>query len=268
MNKREREKFIAYIGQTYNNIQIWGQYERMVDFIFDEFPKTNARFETIAQPLLSTISHALELALKENLKFLHLYIDSKQLTKFEEWTHLIKSHDLKSLAEEYKIAFNRLHKQVSADKEDKNEFSKYFKKLEELISILERNTETYRYAEKIDNDGNIVRPSIKSSKIVYFLKIKELFDELKNLFVGMPNVMVTYTDYIDFKINNPDYKKGKGRLYLQKLFYTEDFLENVKTILSETFTKVSDNLWIDSKTGSNYEIQIWDNHIFIILIRS
>lgn len=50
INKTERDRFITYIGQTYNNIQIWGQYERMVDFLFDEYSKIHRRFDEIAQP--------------------------------------------------------------------------------------------------------------------------------------------------------------------------------------------------------------------------
>ncbi|WP_040414178.1 hypothetical protein [Cyclobacterium qasimii] len=90
INKTERDRFITYIGQTYNNIQIWGQYERMVDFLFDEYPKTHRRFDEIAQPFLFTISHAIELALKENIKFFEQYVKSKQLTKFDNWPHLLK----------------------------------------------------------------------------------------------------------------------------------------------------------------------------------
>lgn len=67
MNKFERDRFITYIGQTYNNVQIWGQYERMVDFFFEEYSKTKRRFDEIALPFLFTISHAIELALKENI---------------------------------------------------------------------------------------------------------------------------------------------------------------------------------------------------------
>ncbi|MFH6947310.1 hypothetical protein ACHRV6_02360 [Flavobacterium sp. FlaQc-51] len=266
MNNIEKDRFITYIGQTYNNIQIWGQYESMVDFFFEEYSKTNRRFDEISQPFLFTISHAIELALKENIKFFEYYVSSKQLTKFESWTHLLKSHDLEALSAEFKIFFDRFHKLVKASKEDKDEFNKYFKVLEKLNNILERNAETYRYSEKLDKNCITIKSSIKSNKKIDLLQVKSMFDDLKKLFIGAPNAMGIYTDYIDFKINNPEYKKGKGKLYCQRLHYTEHFLENVKEKLTEDLKKVTDNLWLDQKNYKSYEIQIWNNDIYIIEI--
>lgn len=266
MNNKEKDRFVTYIGQTYDNVQIWGQYERMVDFFFEEYSKTKRRFDEIAQPFLFTIAHSIELALKENIKFFEQYVTSKQLTKFENWTHLLKSHDLVSLSTEFKIFFFRFHKQVKASKEDKDEFNKYFKILEMLNKILERNAETYRYSEKLDNEGKTVKPSITSNKKINILDVKSMFDDLKNLFIGAPNVMGIYTDYIDFKKNNLDYSKGKGKLYCQRLQYTEHFLENVKERLTKDLKKVNDNLWLDPNTYNNYEIQVWNKEIYIIQI--
>lgn len=264
MKKIERDRFITHIGQTYNNIQIWGQYERMVDFFFEEYSKTQRRFDEIAQPFLFTISHAIELAIKENIKFFEQYVNSKQLTKFENWTHLLKSHDLDALSSEFKIFFYRFHKQVNASYEDKDEFNKYYKNLEKLNTILERNAETFRYSQKLDNDGRTVKPSIKSNKKVDLLEVKSMFDNLKNLFTGAPNAMGIYTDYIDYKKNNPSYKKGK--LYCQRLHYTANFLENVKEKLTNDLKKVNENLWLDPENFRNYEIQVWENDIYIIEI--
>jgi hypothetical protein len=78
--------------------------------------------------------------------------------------------------------------------------------------------------------------------------------------------MGIYTDYIDFKKNNPEYKKGKGKLYCQRLHYSEHFLEKVKENLDQNFKRISENLWIDQKNYSNYEIQVWNNDIYVIEI--
>ncbi|WP_313383915.1 hypothetical protein [Chishuiella sp.] len=266
MNRIERDRFITYIGQTYNNIQIWGQYERMVDFLFDEYPKTKRRFDEIAQPFLFLLSHVIELALKENIKFFEQYVKSKQLTKFDNWTNLLKSHDLKALSDEFKIYFFRFHKQVKASREDKDKFNKYYKILEKLNVILERNAETYRYSEKLDNNGKTVKSSIKSNKKIDLIEVKSMFDDLKNLFIGAPNAMGIYTDYIDYKKNNPEYNKGKGKLYCQRLPYTEHFLENVKEKLTKDLKKVSENMWMNPENCCNYEVQVWNNDIYIIEI--
>lgn len=65
MTRIERERYVAWVGLSYDDLQIWGQYERLVDFIFEEYPETNRRFDEISLPTLFTISHAIELALKD-----------------------------------------------------------------------------------------------------------------------------------------------------------------------------------------------------------
>lgn len=266
MNRIERDKYIAWVGMTYSDTQIWGQYERLVDFVFDEYPKTKRRFDEISLPVLFIISHAIELALKENIDFYQRYHGNNHFTKFKNFVLQKKSHDLKSLADEFKIGFKRLHKKVKADKVHLDEFSKYYIDLEKLISILDRSTETFRYANKIDNQGNFIKKSIDGKKTIDLLELKELFDKVKTLFIGAPNSLGIYTNYIDFKKGNPKYKKGKGYLYCQRLHYTESFLEDVKEKMNEQLTLIEENTWLDSKSGENFEIQVWNNDIYIIAI--
>jgi hypothetical protein len=267
MNRLERDRYIAWVGYTIGDIQIWGQYERLFDFIFEEYPKTNRRFDEISLPTLFTLSHAIELGLKENIKFFKEYHESKHLSKFENWTLLTKSHDLESLSEEFKSGYNKLHKKVNASKEDKEEFNKYFTSLKTLISLLDRNSETYRYYLKIDNKGDKIKQSIKHSKKIDFLEVKGLFDKVKTLLIGAPNSLGIYTDFIDYQKANPKYKKGKGYLYCQRLHYTEHYLENsVKKKLDERMTRIKDNRWFDTKTGENFEIEIYNNDIYIIAV--
>jgi hypothetical protein len=267
MTRLERDKFVAWVGYPDSDIGIWGQYERLVDFIFEEYPQTKRRFDEISLPTLFTLSHAIELALKENIKFFAEYHESKHLTKFDNWAHLIKSHDLEDLSEEFKIAFNRLHKKVKADTETKKEFNKYFQYLKEINEILKRNTETYRYSVKLDNEGKLLKQSIPKEKKIDFLNLKELFEKVKILFFGAPNSLGIYTDYIDFKRGNPDYEKGKGYLYKQRLNYTEHSLENmIKPDLDKQLRRTGNDTWIDEKTGEIFEIQIWENDVYIISI--
>jgi purine nucleoside phosphorylase len=77
-----------------------------------------------------------------------------------------------------------------------------------------------------------------------------MFDELKKLFIGAPNSMAIYTDYIDFKANNPEYKKGKGQLYCQRLPFSQHLFESVKKELTEHLKQINENLWLDE---SNYK---------------
>ncbi len=267
MNRLERDRFIASIGLTDNDIQIWGQYERLVDFIFEEYPVSKRRFDEISLPTLFVISHTLELALKENIKFFQEYNQSKHLKHFDNnWTLLLKSHDLDRLADEFKIAFNKLHKNLKAGEDDKKNFNLYYIELEKLIKILNRNSETFRYSLKIDNEGKKTKESIKFDKKIDLLEVKELFEKAKILFIGAPNSLGKFVDFIDFKKGNPNYTKGKGYLFCQKLFYSPDFLERTKERLSEQLTPIENDIWLDSSSGERFEIQVWNKSIYIIAI--
>lgn len=266
MNRIERERYIARVGFYSSDISIWGQYDTLFEFVFEEFPKTQRQFEEIALPLLSVLSHGIELGLKENIKYFRKYHQSEHLTKFDNWQQLIKSHELESLSEEFKIGYNKLHKRVSASEEDKLEFNKYFRSLEDLINILNRDTETYRYSVKLDKHGEAAKPSINHDVKIDFIKIKELFDLVKILLLHVSDSLAIYTDYIDYVNETPDYKKGKGFLYCSRLLYTKDFLDIVKESLSEKMILVKDNMWFNQDTGENYEIQTLNDYIYIIAI--
>lgn len=266
MNKFERDKYVAWVGMIYSNIQIWGQYERLVDFVFEEYPKTQRRFDEVSHPILFIISHSIELALKENIDFFQKYYGVRHFTKFTSLFIQKKSHDLKSLAEEFKIGYKRLHKQLNANIYDLKEFSKYFKELETLLNILESNTETFRYSHKLNNQGEFIKKSIEGKKKIDLLEVKTLFEKVKTLLIGASNSLGIYTDYIDFKKGNILYKKGKGYLYCQKLHFTEDYIEIVRQKLNKDLTRINENLWCNKTSGDNFEIQVWNDNIFIIAI--
>jgi hypothetical protein len=267
MNMSERDRYRAYVGMyANNNISIWGQYDRMVEFVFKTFSATNRRFDEIAVPLLHTISHGIELALKENIEFFAEYHEVKHLTKFESQTDLMKSHNLEDLAEEFKIAYFRLHKKLGLGIEDTKEFNKYFLPLLELIEILERTSETYRYATKIGKNGEFLKMSLDHQKQIDFLKVRELLSQTQTLFLGAPNSVGHFTDYIDYQRAHTDYNRGNGFLYCQKLHFTEWYLQELTEKLNKEMVKVKDGIWFDQKSGENYELQVWNNDIYIIAI--
>jgi hypothetical protein len=78
--------------------------------------------------------------------------------------------------------------------------------------------------------------------------------------------MAKYTDYIDYMRGNASYKGGKGSLLMQRLPYTENFLENVKTYMNKEFTPLKNEIWLDTRTGKNYEIKVWNGDIYILSI--
>lgn len=267
LNLAEKDRFVAYVGMYGDNdTSIWGQYQRLVDFIFKTYPDTGRRFDEIAIPTLHTISHGVELAIKENIKFFNDYSESEHVTKFGTMAELLKSHDLSDMAAEFKMAYMRLNRKLRLGKEEQAEFNKYFGALEKLIKILERSSETYRYSTKIGKNGEFIKMSIDGRKKVDFLALKALLDPVEALFIGAPNSVGHYTDFIDYQRAHPEYKRGKGFLYCQRLHYTKWYLEQLITRFDKELTKVRDGVWFDPKRGENFEIQVWNNDIYIIAI--
>ncbi|WP_339660025.1 hypothetical protein [Croceibacter atlanticus] len=264
MGKFERDRFIAWIGHSNDNNIIWGQHERLFEFIFEEYSKTKRRFDEISIPTLAVLSHAIELGLKQNIQFFKQYHQSEHLSQFDDWNQLLKSHDLDKLSKEFKNGFLKLHTEVNALHKEKIEFLLYFKKFVLLINILSRHSETYRYAFKLDKNGAITKPSIERSKKIDFIKLKESFDKAKTLLVGASNIMGRYTDFIDYKNAHPEYIKGKGYLLVQKLHYSEHYLISLKEQLDSIFLRTEENKWFDTNTAENYEIEVWDKDIYII----
>lgn len=267
ISRSEKDKYIAYVGMyADSNAAIWGQYDRMVDFVFENYPSTGQRFDPIAVPLLNTMAHGIELGLKENLVFFHNYHEIDQVQNFDDWTALEKSHDLKPLVAEFKLGYNRVFENFGLEQSDRDEFNRYFTALEELVEILERSSETFRYATKLDKIGQIIRPAIYRDKSFDLHKIKELYEKCKTLFIGAPNSIGHITDFIDFQKGNPDYDAGKGYLYCQKLHYTTYFLEVVKGELNAKMKEIMPGIWFDADRAENFEIQVWNQDIYIIAV--
>jgi len=263
----ERDRYIAYVGMYADtNAAIWGQYDRMVDFVFEHYPSTGNRFDPIAVPLLNTIAHGIELGLKENIIFFHSYHKGDRLKNFESWVELEKSHDLDFLADEFKIGYFRFFKKVGLSEADREEFNKYFFPLQELLDVLNRSSETFRYATKINKHGEFVKMSVDRKKTFDLLKIKELFHNCKTLLIGAPNSVAHYTDFMDYQLGNPEYDAGKGYLYCQRLPYSDHFFKEVEELLNERMTQIGVGLWFDIESSENYEIQIWENDIYIICV--
>jgi hypothetical protein len=266
MNKIQRERYKARIGHINSDARIWGQYKSMVDFLYEEYPKTNRRFEVIAIPLLFTMSHAVELGLKENIKYLKKYSQSNLLTVFENWIILVKSHDLKSLSKEFKSQFNKTLKKLKAENSIKQEFNKLDKKLENLISLLERGAETYRYASKLDNKAEFIKSSIKSDKEIDFYELQETFTEVDKLLTHSADVISHYTDYIDLIEEKPEYKSGyKNHLWCTVLHVGGGLDDNIREIFDNEMISRGTDKWFDKEQGENIEMIIHKNHAYLLL---
>ena len=266
MNRRQREKYKAWIGYIDTDARIWGQYKSMVDFIYEKYPSTNRRFEIIAIPLLFTISHAIELGLKENIKYLKKYSQSNLLTAFQNWILLVKSHDLKGLSKEFKSQFNKTCKKLKVEKSIKLEFKNLFKELEKLIDLLERGAETFRYANKLDNKGEFVKTSINFEKKIDFYEIEKAFKEVDKLLTHSADVISHYTDYVNLIEEKPQYKNGyKNHLWCTALYVGGGVDDNIRERFNREMIQQGTDKWLDKEQGESIEMIIHKNHAYLLL---
>ena len=73
LSKREKEKLKAYVGHSYSDMNLVGQYENAVDILINHTIEKGERVDLIAHPLLYLMRHSIELALKENIRYLDKY---------------------------------------------------------------------------------------------------------------------------------------------------------------------------------------------------
>ncbi|AEE48912.1 hypothetical protein [Haliscomenobacter hydrossis] len=266
MDKRQRENYKAWIGYINSDSRIWGQYTDMVDFVYKEYPKTKQKFEVIAIPLLFTMSHAIELGLKENIMHLKKYSQSKLLTAFNDWMILVKSHNLKGLSKEFNSQFNKTCKKLGVENDIKAGFNKLYGELEKIIVVLEKGTETYRYANKLDNKSEFVEKSLEFEKKIDFYELEKLFTEVDKLLTRTTNLISEYTDYVDLVEAHPQYKIGyKNRLLCRALYVGGGTDLKIRKKFDKEMIRQEDDKWFDKDQGESIEMVIHDDHVYLLL---
>jgi hypothetical protein len=143
----------------------------------------------------------------------------------------------------------------------------YFQKSVQLINSLNTDTETYRYAETIVNEGEKSKSIVHFDKVVDMYEVKELFDEVVIFLSYVSDVISYWTDYYDFKLKFPEYIKGIGYLKKPKLFVASKEFERIFIErLDEQFERRDENLWYDSEEKEFMEVQVDGTDFYVIVI--
>lgn len=257
------------IGNTDTNINYWGQYDRLISFIFKSFPENSNRFEKIAIPLLHLISHSLELGYKENIEYLQKYSKCSKPRQYKNWSKLFKDHRLINLHKEFKNQFVYLCEQLKIDKEIFSEFNTYCESANVLVDKLNTETETYRYAYKLNIHGKKIKRIIKHETIIDLIEVAELFEKTKILLTYTIDIISCWTDYQDFIKKHPNYSKGIGYLKIPKCSRLGGQLDSeIYLKLDELYERKSDNLWYDSDLNEFLEVQIDGDELYVIAIKN
>ena len=73
LGRVEMDRLQAYVGYSHSEMNLVGQYENVVDILVNKIIEDGSRVDLIAHPLLYLMRHSIELALKENIKYLNKY---------------------------------------------------------------------------------------------------------------------------------------------------------------------------------------------------
>jgi len=185
LTKRELDRLKAYIGQANSDMNLVGQYENAIDILINHIVKKGDRIDLIASPLLYLIRHSIELALKENIRYLNKY------------SHLglgkIQTHSIDNLFSEFERHYNKIANDLSFKVELESEYDKYTNDLKKLIHSLGTDWSSFRYTKS--NSGTKV---FDHTKILNIYEMKNQFDTSMVFLTHTVDAISEFTDYVDY----------------------------------------------------------------------
>ena len=185
LTEREKDKLTAFIGYSYSDMNLVGQYENAINILINQIVQEKSRIDVIAYPLLYLMRHTIELALKENIKYLKKY-SKLNIVK-------LNTHTLTELVLKFETHYNKIAVENNFETELNKEFTKYLTELKLLISELGIDASSFRYI--YSSDGTKIFNSSTSVKIY---ELKEKFDNSIIFLTHTADAISQYTDYIDY----------------------------------------------------------------------
>lgn len=185
LSERDKDKLTAFIGDSYSDMNIVEQYENAINILINQIVEEKSRIDVIAYPLLYLMRHTIELALKENIKYLKKY-SKLNIGK-------LNTHRLTELVLQFENHYNKISIENNFESELNKEFTKYLTDLKHIISNLGIDASSFRYV--YSTDGTKIFNSSTSLKI-YELKLK--FDDSTVFLTHTADAISQYTNYIDY----------------------------------------------------------------------
>jgi len=250
LGKLEMDKLQAYVGYSHSDMSLVGQYENAVDILVNKIIEDGKRVDLIAHPLLYLMRHTLELALKENIKYLNKY-SGLGLGK-------IKTHSIDDLFNEYERHYKKIAADLNFEKELEQEYDKYAMDLRLLIQKLGTDWSSFRYVYSVS--GNKV---FAYSEIINIYDLKKKFDTSCIFLTHTADAISPYTDFADYiKFDNSIIADSFGRvLFCFGEFQTDWLIRR----MDEQYEKVEEGkIWVDKYENQNLHLKIANNKCFII----
>lgn len=251
LTNTQKDKLVAYIGYSDSDMSLVGQYENAIDILINQVIEEKFRVDVIAHPLLYLIRHSIELALKENIKYLNKYSQIGIGKDFK--TH--KLSDLFSIFEKHydKIATNQNFKtELSSD------YEKYTKELKNLIQFLGEDQSSFRYTFT-QKDNKVFNHTDK----INIIELKKQYDNSLMFLTFTADVISPFTNYVDY------IESDKSIINDSLGFVLYCFDKNQKDWLIE---KLNDkykiitpkNVWFDEKENYFLRLKTKDEKCYVI----
>lgn len=250
ITKRESDRLTAFIGFSYSDMNLVGQYENAVDILINQVIDEKNRVDTIAHPLLYLMRHSIELGLKVNIKYLSKY-SKLPIIKY-------KTHTLSDLFTEFEKHYKKIATENHFETELKNDYDKYSDDLKEVIKSLGDNWSSFRYI--YDVNGKKVFADSETLNI-YDLKMK--YDNSIIFITHTSDAISPYTDLIDYL----NYDKSIKNQNLGFVKYCLDLTKKdwlIEKLNSKYKIEVEKNIWFDEVENHFLHLKLTNDKCYVI----
>jgi hypothetical protein len=250
LGRVEMDRLKAYVGYSHSDMNLVGQYENAVDILVNKIIEDGSRIDLIAHPLLYLMRHSIELALKENIKYLNKYSGLG--------LGHIKTHSIDKLFEEFERHYNKIANDLNFKDELEDEYEKYAKDLRELVQKLGIDWSSFRYVYSTKGDK-----VFSHTEVLNMYELKKRFDTSRVFLTHTADVISPYTDYVDYiEVDNSIIPDSFGEVLLCFAEFQKDWLIER---MNEQHEEVREGeVWLDKEKDYNLHLKIANNKCYII----
>lgn len=250
LGKIELDRLQAYVGNSHSDMDLVGQYKNAVDILINEIIESGIRVDLIAHPLLYLMRHSIELALKENIRYLNKYSKLGLAG--------IKTHTIDELFKKFERHYDKIASDLNFKDELNDEYEKYAKEIREIIQKLGTDWSSFRYV--YSTDGNKV---FNYTEKLNMYDLKKKFDNSHIFLTHTADVISPFTDFVDYiQFDNSIISNSFGRV----LFCFADFLKDwLIDTMNEQYEFVQEGeVWFDKEENRNLHLKIANEKCYII----
>ena len=251
LTKQQKEQLVAYIGYSDSDWCLVGQYENAIDMLVNQIIEEKSRVDLIAHPLLYLIRHSIELALKENIKYLNKYSKIGIEKDF-------KNHKLSGLFSVFEKHYDKIATNQNFKAELSSDYEKYTNDLKNLIEFLGEDQSSFRYTFTHKNNA-----IFNHTDKLNIIEVKKIYDNSLKFLTFTADVISPFTNYADYiETDKSIINDSLGFvLYVfdnhKKNWLIEKLNEKFKIITGK-------NVWFDEKKNYFLHLKNKDKKCYVI----